>query len=1367
MAAEDKIVIGLGLDLANFKSDVAQAKKIANDLLSQLSKTPSKGGLPASFVKENYGLSKTAAKDSVKLYIKALDDAFNTEKASSQKIGQRLTADILKGQQAAAKQAAKEAAAAARAAAMQPKIDYRSVEKASIGKAFGRDVTEVNYAMERFVGKLPQMRYALYDMSNNFAIMGAAAVASAVAMTTVSASYERDFANVVRTTGAAGTAAKNLEKDFIALKQSIPVSWGELTNIGALAGQLNVPQDQIANFTEVVAKFAATTDVSATEAATALGRLNTLLPGVQGNYEALASSILAAGVNSVATESQIIAVTTNIASMGNQAGMTTDQVVGLSAALASAGIAPELARGLTTRLFTEINTAISQGSVKLEEFGRISGLSGKQFAQSWKSDAGATLIKVLKGINAEGDNAQASLANLGITSVRDVPNILKLAQGHEEVARIMGVSAEGFSQANELQKQYAVITATVAEKVNLLTQNLQMFVAASGQGVGLLGSFLDFLNDMVKALTNFTLTPFGSAFATITTSIMGITGIIGILIALLLRGAAGFLAWKTATIDALIATGAFAEGTKKAEVGILAMARALFTASGASKAFGLALKGTGIGLLITVGLSLATVAFESISEAMKSASDRAKDLFGDFETLKQTLATDAQAIANGAEQIGTFTSAIDGSTQAIGRNTAELILNTIQQDENIKRILANADRIKNAGGPILDAPKFLSLYAKGDTEGALKYLQDYQAQADAFYANQSTGQNRPIAGRTGTSKSRTGGGGAATSDVMAAGATSAETLRAALQGVNADATLTDQVMKKLGFDTATTTGEMTDLNQVLSDLQAEVKNAFDAQNIMSTFSSDFENLIQGVREGGNSFSSFSQAGRTNLNNLQSSIASTLAAAQSLGVDASEAVAAMFLELQNQGVDTAQLMSMLSGMNIAGVNNKAVTAFITGQKQLSSSGQKISNMFADVSDSADSAAKSIGGATDKVITLTDYANDLASVFGRAFDIRFSGMQAMDKINKSWSQMREEVSNIRDEINTLNNDINKLTADEALQKYFLSIAELYGDTLRANEIRAQLAATSSELSDKNKDLVKAQNKANKTLVGNSDAAVENRLTIIGLISNYQDYIKSLAASGASQDALSAANAQARNDFMAQATQLGYNSAELGLYAAAFDDVTYAIDNVPRNVTVDADINPAITALNELEARLRSQAGNSYSVGKITVDTSQNDAAMARAGRAASILATINNDQAAIGFWLSRGIPADSASITNTMQDIANLAQMLNSGNYASGGYTGAGGKYQVAGVVHRGEYVVPKSQVNQTTGLPYFMSQMPRYFTGGATVGSSMSQSSNMVALTAGTIQAIAQAVRPMLYLDGQRISDTSSAAYANNTKVGAF
>ncbi len=38
------------------------------------------------------------------------------------------------------------------------------------------------------------------------------------------------------------------------------------------------------------------------------------------------------------------------------------------------------------------------------------------------------------------------------------------------------------------------------------------------------------------------------------------------------------------------------------------------------------------------------------------------------------------------------------------------------------------------------------------------------------------------------------------------------------------------------------------------------------------------------------------------------------------------------------------------------------------------------------------------------------------------------------------------------------------------------------------------------------------------------------------------------------------------------------------------------------------------------------------------------------------------------------------------------------FDTGGFTGQGGKYEPAGIVHKGEYVLPKEQVNQSTGLP---------------------------------------------------------------------
>jgi len=51
------------------------------------------------------------------------------------------------------------------------------------------------------------------------------------------------------------------------------------------------------------------------------------------------------------------------------------------------------------------------------------------------------------------------------------------------------------------------------------------------------------------------------------------------------------------------------------------------------------------------------------------------------------------------------------------------------------------------------------------------------------------------------------------------------------------------------------------------------------------------------------------------------------------------------------------------------------------------------------------------------------------------------------------------------------------------------------------------------------------------------------------------------------------------------------------------------------------------------------------------------------------------------------------TSAVKNIIDIISM-----FSSGGYTGAGGKYEPAGTVHRGEYVIPKKDVDQNTGLP---------------------------------------------------------------------
>lgn len=340
----------------------------------------------------------------------------------------------------------------------------------------------------------------------------------------------------------------------------------------------------------------------------------------------------------------------------------------------------------------------------------------------------------------------------------------------------------------------------------------------------------------------------------------------------------------------------------------------------------------------------------------------------------------------------------------------------------------------------------------------------------------------------------------------------------------------------------------------------------------------------------------------------------------------------------------------------------------------------------------------------------------------------------------------------------------------QQYFLGIAIEYGDYARAEAIQANIAELQADMADKTAELNDEQSNNSKTLVGNSKAAINNRKQLESLVQQYQAHIKALAASGMSADDLARRTEELRRDFINQATQLGYNRAELGRYEQAFDDVSTAIRNVPRNITVTADTNPALQALNELEARARQVAGGNYGGINIPVST----AGVEKAARGYDIIAQINDLEASMARLIAAGDPMSLQGARYTGQAIRQLTAKLNAGTYAQGGYTGPGGTNQPAGIVHRGEYVIPKRDVNQNTGLPKAdaLGRLLRgstgsrgYATGGYVGGSS--GASVISAFGPMAVQQLATAIKPYLMLDGKTISTSSASQYANTTAVGAY
>jgi len=94
-------------------------------------------------------------------------------------------------------------------------------------------------------------------------------------------------------------------------------------------------------------------------------------------------------------------------------------------------------------------------------------------------------------------------------------------------------------------------------------------------------------------------------------------------------------------------------------------------------------------------------------------------------------------------------------------------------------------------------------------------------------------------------------------------------------------------------------------------------------------------------------------------------------------------------------------------------------------------------------------------------------------------------------------------------------------------------------------------------------------------------------------------------------------------------------------------------------------------------------SFALGEVAIDTARAISSLTAASEA--------NPANAVTFG-GAGVGQFVAGLARILGNIAQAKSIINSSGFAEGGYTGDGGKYDVAGVVHRGEYVVPKHIVS---------------------------------------------------------------------------
>lgn len=314
-------------------------------------------------------------------------------------------------------------------------------------------------------------------------------------------SVEAAFAGVIKTTdGLVGSTGdltemgKDMRQSFRDLAKEIPVTVEELMGIGEIGGQLGIAEEDLIEFTEVIAALGVSTNLTSEEAAISIAQFGNVAGMTTDELESFASSIVYLGNNTETTEKDIMNFASRIVGAGTIAGLAESEIAGIAAAFSSVGVTAEAGGTAVSKVMMKMNTAVASGSEEVEKFAEVAGISGQEFADLWEEDAASAFTMFVEGLGEAGGDAVTLLDDLELKDSRLVEAFLKAGQAGNKLQESIDDSNDAFREGNALTDEANSAYGTTEAQLQLLQNNMRDF------GLSIADSVLPYLNPFIEAL---------------------------------------------------------------------------------------------------------------------------------------------------------------------------------------------------------------------------------------------------------------------------------------------------------------------------------------------------------------------------------------------------------------------------------------------------------------------------------------------------------------------------------------------------------------------------------------------------------------------------------------------------------------------------------------------------------------------------------------------------------------------------------------------------------------------------------------------------------------------------------------------------
>lgn len=305
-------------------------------------------------------------------------------------------------------------------------------------------------------------------------------------------------------TGVRKTVEETATMSFERLREElsqIPLETASTTEavfgVAEAAGQLGIVADDIPEFTKNIIMLADSTNILADEGAVNIAQFLNIMGESPKTVDQFGNALVELGNTTATDEASILSLATRLASAGKLVGLTTPEILGLSAAMSAVGLTAEAGGTAMSTTMKMISKDVATGGENLKLYAEITGQTAEEFAETWRNEPIKALQDFLIGMaNLEGGSEAViqMIDELGFSGIRQSDTLQRLTLDYDGLEKAVKSANEQYYNGTALTDEASTRYEDFATSVSQLKEAFKQFMDAIGQDL------IKILQPMVQGL---------------------------------------------------------------------------------------------------------------------------------------------------------------------------------------------------------------------------------------------------------------------------------------------------------------------------------------------------------------------------------------------------------------------------------------------------------------------------------------------------------------------------------------------------------------------------------------------------------------------------------------------------------------------------------------------------------------------------------------------------------------------------------------------------------------------------------------------------------------------------------------------------